>query len=129
MSEVAMTSVGADMGAEAAKSAGEETVKVRPENTRDAAPRLRRINRIAVWSVIILVALLALGIFVGSIMEYNSLQKERQSLEREIELAEQNIARYQHDIDAPMDDEYIERVAKDKLNLINPDEIIVHSDN
>lgn len=96
--------------------------------TPAAQSRTVRVNRIAVWCAIAAVALLALVVFVGSIMEYNSLQKEKQSLERDIERVNQSIDRYQHDIAAPMDDEYIESVAKDKLGLINPDEQIVHSD-
>ncbi len=88
-----------------------------------------KVNKIAVWSAIVLVVLLALAVFVGSIMEYNSLQKQRQSLENDIERLNQSIERYQHDIDAPMNDEYIESVAKDKLDLINPNEEIVRDGN
>ncbi len=98
------------------------------EQAKTSATRMVKVNRIAVWCSIAAVALLALAVFVGSIMEYNSLQKEKQSLERDIERVNQSIDRYQHDIAAPMDDEYIESVAKDKLGLINPDEQIVHSD-
>lgn len=94
-----------------------------------AEQRMLKINKIAVWSAIVLVVLLALAVFVGSIMEYNSLQKQRQGLENDIERLNQSIERYQHDIDAPMNDEYIESVAKDKLDLINPNEEIVRDGN
>lgn len=90
--------------------------------------RTVRANKIAVWCAVAALAMIALVVFVGSIMEYNSLQKEKQGLERDIERVSQSIDRYQHDIAAPMDDEYIESVAKDKLGLINPDEQIVHGD-
>ncbi len=96
-----------------------------PERVRSG----KRLNRIAVWGAIVLVALLALVVFVGSIMEYNSLREERRGIEREIERVNQSVERYQHDLDAPMDDEYIESVAKDKLDLIDPDEELVHSGN
>lgn len=89
----------------------------------------KQLNRIAVWGAIVLVALLALVVFVGSIMEYNSLREERRGIEREIERVNQSVERYQHDLDAPMDDEYIESVAKDKLDLIDPDEELVHNGN
>lgn len=91
--------------------------------------KIRRINKVAVWSAIVLVALLALAVFVGSIMEYNSLQKQRRGLEADIARLNESIERYQHDINAPMDDEYIESVAKDKLDLIDPNEEIVRDGN
>lgn len=100
-----------------------------PETEKNAAEmRIKKINKTAVWCVVVAIAVLALVVFVGSIMEYNSLQKERLSIERDIDLVNRSIDRYKHDLDAPMDDAYIESVAKDKLNLINPDEQIVHGD-
>lgn len=100
-----------------------------PETEKNASEmRIKKINKTAVWCVVVAIAVLALVVFVGSIMEYNSLQKERLSIERDIDLVNRSIDRYKHDLDAPMDDAYIESVAKDKLNLINPDEQIVHGD-
>lgn len=73
-------------------------------------------------------AMLAAGIFVGSIMEYNSLLRQKDAVELEILSVEERNEKYKHDISATIDDKYIESVAKDKLNLINPDEIIIHGE-
>lgn len=83
---------------------------------------------LTVTVALIIIASLAIGVFIGSIMKYNGLRKERDSILKESSIIQERIDRYKHDLNAEIDDKYIESVAKDKLNLINPDEIIIHSD-
>lgn len=72
-----------------------------------------------------LIMAVALGTFISRIMEYNDLKKEKEILQREIKACEEEIAALEYEYAAPMDDEYIESVAKAKLGLINPNEIVV----
>ncbi len=71
---------------------------------------------------------ISLGVFINSIMEYNEIGKEIEVAERNIEACEAEIGALEHEYAAPIDDKYIESVAKDKLGLVFPDEIIVYND-
>ena len=75
---------------------------------------------------LVIVLGLSVGIFISSIMEYYSLRDARENIENEKDKIQQSIDKYNHDIDAEINDEYIESVAKDELGLINPDEIIIN---
>ena len=68
----------------------------------------------------------AIGIFVSSIMEYHILSDSRENIDKEADKVQAEIDKKEHDLNAEMDDSYIESVAKDELDLINPDEIIYH---
>jgi len=78
--------------------------------------------------VLVLVIVISIGIFIDKIMEYNQLQKEKQSIENRIEAKKEEIDELEYRYDEPMDDEYIESVAKSELDLVNPDDIIVYKD-
>ncbi|MBQ2827560.1 MAG: cell division protein FtsL [Clostridia bacterium] len=61
-------------------------------------------------------------------LEYNELEEKKAELEREKLDKNINIERLQNDLNTPIDEEYIIRVAKDKLNLRLPEEIIFYND-
>ena len=69
---------------------------------------------------------IATGIFVSGIMEYHILRDARENIDKEANKVQDEINQKEHDLDAEMDDSYIESVAKEELDLINPDEIIYH---
>lgn len=80
-----------------------------------------------VWiASLALVFVIAIGIFVSSIMEYHVLRDSRENIEKDAEKVQDQINKKEHDLNAEMDDSYVESVAKDELDLINPDEIIYH---
>lgn len=83
-------------------------------------------SNIVVWCAIACVAVISIGIFISSIMEYHALMNAKNNVDKKVEDVQQQIDKNEHDIDADMDDEYIESVAKDELGLVNPDEIIVN---
>ena len=83
-------------------------------------------SNIIVWCAIACVAVISIGIFISSIMEYHALMNAKNNVDKKVEDVQQQIDKNEHDIDADMDDEYIESVAKDELGLVNPDEIIVN---
>lgn len=82
-------------------------------------------SNIAVVAALVVVACLSIGIFISSIMEYHALRDAKENVDNKKQHVQQEIDKYKHDIDAEMNDEYIESVAKDELGLINPDEIII----
>ncbi len=82
-----------------------------------------------ITGVLAVVMLISLGIFINSIMKFNEIKNEKESIGNSIESRKEEIGALEHEYEAPMDDKYIESVAKSKLDLVNPDEIIVYNDN
>ena len=70
----------------------------------------------------------SIGMFVTSLMKYSELQREKQALEDKVEKYESEVEKLEYLLDCPIDYDYIVRVAKEKLNLYLPDEIIYHND-
>ena len=66
--------------------------------------------------------------FVTGLMKYSELQREKDALENKVEEYEAEVEELEFLINSPVDYEYIIRVAKEKLNLLLPDEIIYHND-
>ena len=75
---------------------------------------------------IALILVSSIFIFATRLMEYNELRQEKEELESQIQQQQQQIDKLNRDIAAPMDDEYIIRVAREKLNLYFPDETIFY---
>jgi cell division protein FtsB len=61
-------------------------------------------------------------------MRYSELQREKQALEDKVEKYEAEVEKLEYLIDSPIDYDYIVRVAREKLNLYLPNEIIYHND-
>jgi cell division protein FtsB len=76
--------------------------------------------------IVLLVA--AIAIFVTAIMRFNELEREREALEEKIEEYEYEIEELHYLIDSPVDYDYIVRVAREKLGLHLPDEIVYYND-
>ena len=87
-------------------------------------PHIRVVARLLL-AVLFIVSLTA---FVTGFMRYSELQREKAALEAKAEEYEAEIEELEYLIDSPVDYEYIIRVAKEKLNLFLPDEIIYHND-
>ncbi len=60
--------------------------------------------------------------------EYNNLRDREKELLEEKEQYEEAINRIKEDLERDMDDEYIMRIAREKLNYYLPDEIIFFND-
>ena len=67
-------------------------------------------------------------IFITGMMKFGELHKRQAELEEQKEAYEYEIEELQYLIDSPVDYEYIVRVAKEKLGLHLPDEIIYYND-
>lgn len=83
---------------------------------------------ITVSVILAVIMVIALGVFIGRVMEYNEIKKEQSALSEAIKTRLEEIGALEHEYTAEMDDKYIESVAKSKLDLVYPDEVIVYSD-
>ena len=70
----------------------------------------------------------SIATFVTGLMKYSELQREKEALEQKVEEYEAEVEKLEYLIDCPVDYDYIVRIAKEKLNLYLPDEIIYHND-
>ncbi len=79
----------------------------------------------------ILLALLfvfAVAFFLWSVMRYNEIEEQKKEKEEYILELSNNIDKLEYLVDAPLDDEYKIRVAREKLGMCFPDEIIFHTE-
>ena len=60
-------------------------------------------------------------------LEYNSLKMRRDALILEIQNTFERIEMLQSSLDTPFDDEYIIKIAREKLNLRLPEEIVYYN--
>ena len=60
-------------------------------------------------------------------MKYNKIKSEYEALQNQIDEYNSSIENLENQVSLPFDDEYVEQVARDKLGLCYPDEIIVEN--
>ena len=60
-------------------------------------------------------------------LEYNSLKMRRDVLAQDIQATSERIEMLQTTLDSPFDDEYIIKIAREKLNLRLPEEIVYYN--
>ncbi len=70
----------------------------------------------------------ALVMFVTGMIKYGQLSRESERLEQEAEAYRAEIEEIEYLIDSPVDYEYIIRIAREKLGMYLPDEIVYHND-
>lgn len=80
--------------------------------------------KIAIFAVVVCILVSSLSMLI----EYNRLSADKAELEEKISDAEVRVAELKYELDAPMDEEYILRVARKKLGLVLPEEIIYYTD-
>ena len=83
--------------------------------------------------VLLRVALLLLvvgsiGIFATGVMRYSELQREKFSLEAQKAALTEEIEELKYLVEHPIDKDYIIRMARDKLGLNLPGEIVYYND-
>ena len=84
-------------------------------------------------SVIIRVFLLllfafAVAFFLWSIMRYNEIMQDKEEREVYKGRLDDDIDRLEYLVDAPLDDAFKIRIAREKLGMCFPDEIIYHTE-
>lgn len=72
--------------------------------------------------------LFAVAFFVWSIMKYNEIMEQKEEKQAYISELNDEIDRLEYLVEAPLDDAYKIRVAREKLGMCFPDEIIFHTE-
>ena len=84
-------------------------------------------NTIIRWAIVAILFLSAIVTAIN-IMQYNQKMQEAEQLEKEKEVLEEQVEQMRYRLDSPLDDDYVARVAREKLGLCYPDEIIFYGD-
>ena len=87
----------------------------------------RKTDAIIRW-IIVVVLVLSVIVTAINIMKYNQKMQEAEMLEKEKEALEEKVEQMRYRLDSPLDDEYVARVAREKLGLCFPEEIIFYGD-
>ena len=100
------------------------------KNLENAIKKGMKTPHIKVMARLLLAVLLIVSLtaFVTGLMRYSELKREKEVLEAKVEEYEAEKEELEYLINSPVDYEYIIRVAKEKLNLFLPDEIIYNND-
>ena len=77
----------------------------------------------------IIVIILLLIVSANSLMEYSNIIKETEAVQQEIDKTQERLDELEYLIQAPKNDKsMIIRIAREKLGLVLPEEIIYYSD-
>ena len=77
---------------------------------------------------LILLLVFAVVFFLWSVRRYNELKRQMQQKQEYILKLNDNIDRLEYLVDAPLDDAFKIRIAREKLGMCFPDEIIYHTE-
>lgn len=77
---------------------------------------------------LLLIVVIMLVMSVNMLMRYGELQDQKDALEAQVKMGKDKVEELEYMIDAPMDKDYIVRVAREKLGLVLPEEIVYYSD-
>lgn len=77
---------------------------------------------------LILLFVFSVIFFLWSMMKYNKIMEDKREDEAYIEQLNDEIEQLQYLLDAPLDDAYKIRIAREKLGMCFPDEIIFHTE-
>ncbi len=88
---------------------------------RKAAPKT------AIKIFLALLLAFSVAFFVWSIMRYNEIMEQKEQKQAYINELNDEIDRLEYLVDAPLDDAYKIRIARERLGMCFPDEIIYHN--
>lgn len=89
-----------------------------------ATPYAKVLLRVALSLLIVS----SIGLFATGVMRYSELQREKQVLEQQKEALATEIEELKYLVDHPVDRDYIIRMAREKLGLNLPGEIVYYND-
>lgn len=61
-------------------------------------------------------------------LRYNELRETRDALMAEIEAGKIRLEKLTNELDMPFNDEYVTKIARERLNLCRPEEILFYND-
>lgn len=87
-------------------------------------------SRVHIAVVAFLIFFLAFSVvyFLWSLMQYNEAEEKKQEKEAYVIELKNEIQKLEYMLEAPLDDEFKIRIAREKLGMCFPDEIIFYSD-
>ena len=83
---------------------------------------------IAVCAFLVFFLIFSVVYFLWSLMQYNEAMEKKLEKEAYVIELKNEIQRLEYMLDAPLDDEFKIRIAREKLGMCFPDEIIFYSD-
>ena len=83
---------------------------------------------VLVQGFLILLFVFAVVFFLRSLMKYNKVMEEAKQREQKIEKLTDEIEQLEYLIDAPLDEDFKIRIAREKLGMCFPDETIYFAD-
>jgi cell division protein FtsB len=83
---------------------------------------------LAVNLFLVLLFVFALIFFVWSLMKYNKMMEDKKEDEAYIAQLNDEIEKMRYLVDAPLDDAYKIKIAREKLGMCFPDEIIFYTE-
>lgn len=86
-----------------------------------------RLNFFIKLTILVVICFCAVNI-IRLRTEYNSLKAQETELRAQKEEYEEQIDRLKAELEHPMDDEYVMRIAREKLGYYLPDEVIFFND-
>ena len=97
--------------------------------TNEEHPK-RRIQpkTVAVWVLTVLVVIISASIVLSRMIEYSRLKQSIQKKQDEITASRERIEELEYWLDAPVDYDYIIKVAREEIGLHFPDEDIYYTD-
>ncbi|MBQ2767628.1 MAG: septum formation initiator family protein [Clostridia bacterium] len=85
-------------------------------------------NNIFVRLIVVSILITMLILLARLMMQYNELKEQADLLRVEIDASANKIEALQAQLDAPFNNDYVIKIAKEKLNLSLPQEIIFYND-
>ncbi len=111
-----------------ADKSGKNQVESSDVNRAELPEAERRLGLSMLTRVVLaVVVLVSLIISISCVMTFNQLESQKAELQAQVDACNQEIDELQYLINAPMNDEYIARIARERLKLHFPDEYIYHS--
>ncbi len=77
---------------------------------------------------LLFLAVCCIGMLVALQVKNNTLSRERDALLAQIDEGEARVQSVQAVLDTPFDEEYVIKIAREKLNLRLPEEIVFYND-
>lgn len=91
------------------------------------APQKNKVHTI-IKAFLALLLVFSLVYFLWSLMQYNEAMEKKAEKEAYLAELKNDIQQLEYMVDAPLDDEFKIRIAREKLGMCFPDEIIFYGD-
>ena len=83
---------------------------------------------VAMRAFLVFLLIFAFVYFLWSIMQYNEAMEKKEEKQEYVNKLKDDIQRLEYLVDAPLDDDFKIRIAREKLGMCFPDEIIFYGE-